>query len=140
MWPSPTARRLRMNRHAPLPTTPDWSGCDDDARIKQRRRLERIFVHEIGADQPPLQLGEIGMGGERFLHLVGTALEGREQIAMPAFEILQHLGELVRSSLGVERQNAIDDVVGAGLFFRTKIARLDRGLERAHDDAPRIGT
>lgn len=116
-------------------------GMGDDTRIEQRCRLERIFVQEIGADQPPLQLGEIGMGGERLLRLVGTALEGREQIAMPAFEIFQHLGdELVRGGLSIERQNAIDDVVGAGLFFRTKVARLDRGLERADDDAPRIGT
>src|SRR5436190_7527326 len=54
---------------------------------------------------------------------------------MPALEILQYIGELVGDSFGIKRENAIDDVIGAGLVSRIEIARFGRRLERAHDNA-----
>jgi hypothetical protein len=54
---------------------------------------------------------------------------------MPALEILQDIGKLVGNGVGIERENPIDDMIGAGLVSRVEIARFSRRLERAHDDA-----
>ena len=59
---------------------------------------------------------------------------------MPAVEILQHVGELAGSGFGIERENAVDDMVGACLVGRVEIARLGRRLERAHDHPRGVGT
>ncbi len=75
---------------------------------------------------------------ERLFHLVGPRFEGGEQIAVPALEVLKHIGELLRGDDVIERQNAVDDVVGPRLVGRTEILRLDRRLEWPDDDARRI--
>ena len=98
---------------------PDWSGCGDDARIEQGRRFERIFVQEIGADQLALDLGEIGMRGEGVFHLVGARLERLQQVAVPALEILEHIGQLAGDAVsGSSAKHPVDDVVGARLVGR----------------------
>ena len=48
--PSPTARRLRMNRQLPG-RRPDWSGCSDGGRVEQGGRLDRELVGEPGAHE-----------------------------------------------------------------------------------------
>ena len=115
-------------------------GMRDDARIEQRRRLERIFVQKIGADELPLDLRERGMVGQGLFHLVGACLEGLQQVAVTAEEILQHIGQLTGRCIGVERQNPFDDVVGTGLVRRIEVARLGCRLEGPHDHARRIGS
>ena len=40
--------------------------------------------------------------------------------------------------LGVERENPLDDMVGAGLVRRIEVARLGGRLERPNDHAGRI--
>ena len=57
---------------------------------------------------------------------------------MPALKILEHVGKLARRGRLVERHDAIDDVIGAGLLVRAEILRLGHGFERPDDDARRI--
>ena len=83
----------------------------DDARIEQRRRLEGIFMHEIGADQLALHLGENDMSSKGVFHFVGTRLERLQQVAVAALEILENIGQLVGCRLGIERQDPLDDMV-----------------------------
>ena len=59
---------------------------------------------------------------------------------MPAEEILQHIGELAGCGFGIECENPVDDMVGAGLVGWIEIARFSRRLERAHDHARGVGT
>ena len=59
---------------------------------------------------------------------------------MPALEILQHVRELAGGGFGIERENAVDDMIGACLVGRVEIARLGRRLERPHDHPRGIGT
>ena len=87
-------------------------GMPDDARIEQGRRLERILVQKIGADQPALRLVQYGMRLERLLHLGGARLEDVEQVPVAAFEVLQHFGQLPRGGFGLEPKNPVDDMVG----------------------------
>ena len=114
-------------------------GMRDDARIEQRRRFEGIFVQKIGADQLALCLGESGMRREGIFHFVGARLEGRQQVAVAALEILEHVGQLGGHRLGIERQDPVDDVVRPGLVGGIEVAWLGRRLERAHDHPRRIG-
>ena len=86
-------------------------GMRDDTRIEQCRRLEGIFVQEVGADQLALYLCEIGMRRKGVFHFVGARLEGLQQVAVPALEILKHLGELVVRRLGIEPKDPLDDMV-----------------------------
>ena len=80
------------------------------------------------------------MRQQRLLHFVSTQLERLQQVAVAALEILQHVGQLVGRGLRIESENALDDMIGARLVGRVEIARLGRGLERAHDHARGIGT
>ena len=58
---------------------------------------------------------------------------------MAALEILEHVGQLAGRGLRIERQDPVDDMVGARLVGGVEVARLGRRLERAHDHARRIG-
>ena len=58
---------------------------------------------------------------------------------MAAFEILQHIGQLAGGGGGIQRQHAVDDMIGPGLVGGIEIARLGRRLEGPHDHPRRIG-
>ena len=79
-------------------------GVPHDARIEQGRRFEGVLVQEIRADQIPLCFRQNGMRLQRLLHLDGTPLEDLEQVPMPTFEVLEHVGQLLLSGIGVEAQ------------------------------------
>ena len=79
-------------------------GMAHDARIEQGRRLERVLVQEVGSDQAALRLVQDGMRLQRVFHLGGARLEDLEQVAVTAFEILEHFGELPRGSPGLEAE------------------------------------
>ena len=113
-------------------------GMAHDARIEQGRRFERILVQEVGADQLALRLRESRVRLERIFHFGGPRLEDIEQVPVPAFEILQHLGKLLGRRLGIEAEHAVDDVIGPGLVGLVEVPRLGRRLEGAHDDPRRI--
>ena len=114
-------------------------GMADDAGIEQRRCFEGVFVQEIGADQAALRLAEARMRLEGVFHFGGARIERIEQVAMPAFEILEHVGQLLRCGFRIEAENPVDDMIGAGLVGAIEVSRFGRGLEGADDDARRIG-
>ncbi len=80
------------------------------------------------------------MRREGVLHFIRARLEYLEQIAVSALEILEDFGELAHRCCGIERQDAIDDVVRAGLVGDVEVARFGCRLERAHEHPGRIGT
>ena len=80
------------------------------------------------------------MSRERLFHFVGAGFERLQQVAMAALEVLQDIGKLAGSGFGIECENPIDDMVGAGLVGWIEIARLGGGLERAHDHPRGVGT
>ncbi len=110
-----------------------------DRGVEQGRGFVRIFAEKIGADQLALRFGESAVRRQHLFHDVGARLERLQQVAMPALEILQDIGELAGNGFGIEREHPVDDMIGAGLVGRVEIARFGRRLERAHDDARRIG-
>ena len=110
-------------------------GMPDDARIEQGRRLERILVKKISADQAALRLIQCGMRLERLFHLCGARLENFEQIPVTAFEIFEHVAQLLCSSFGIEPKNPADDMVRPGLIGRIEVSRFSRRLERSDDDS-----
>src|SRR6266487_5908312 len=82
-----------------------------DAGIEQCRRLERILVHEIGADELALDFGKRTVRCKRLFHFVGPELKRLQEVAVPALEVLQHVSQLARCCVRVERKNALDDMV-----------------------------
>jgi hypothetical protein len=78
------------------------------------------------------------MCGDGFLHLIGARFEYLEQIAMTILEVFQNLREFTGSRAGIERQDAIDDVIGARLVGRIEVPRFGRRLERPDDHSCRI--
>src|ERR1700676_4278334 len=68
-------------------------GVRHDAGVEQGRGLERIFVEEIGADQLTLDGGEGAVSRQRLFHDVRAGLECFQQVAMPALEFFEEIGE-----------------------------------------------
>ena len=114
-------------------------GMRHDAGIEQRRRLERILVHEIGADELALHFRKAAVRRERLLHFVGADLERFQQVAVTTLEVLQHVRQLAGGGFRIEIENALDDMIGARLVGRIEIAGLRCRLERAYDNARRVG-
>ena len=71
---------------------------------------------------------------QRPLHLGRTHLEDLEQVPMAAFEVLEHVGQLLLGGIGVKVQNSTDNVIGARLVGGPEIPGLGRRLERSHHD------
>ena len=80
------------------------------------------------------------MAGKGVFHFIGAGLELRQQVAMPALEILQDIRQLRRRVLGIQRQNTVNDMVGPGLVGGIQVARFRGRLEGPHDNPGRIGT
>jgi len=76
---------------------------------------------------------------KRLLHFIGTELKRLQQVAVPAFEVLQHVRQLAGRSLRIELENALDDMVGARLVGGVEIAWFGRRLERPNDHARWVG-
>jgi hypothetical protein len=87
-----------------------------------------------------LNFGKGAVSRQCLFHLVGAGFEGFEQVAMAAKKILQDVGELAGSGFGIERENPIDDMIGAGLVGRVEIAGFGRRLEWTHDHARGVWT
>ena len=81
-------------------------------------------MHKIGADQLTLYLCENGMRSKGVFHFAGTRLERLEQVAVATLEILEHIGELAGRRLGIERQDAADDMVRPGLVDGVEVPRF----------------
>ena len=95
-------------------------------------------MEKIGAYQLALDHAETGMAGKGVFHFVGTRLELGKQVAMPTLEIFQHLRQLRLGFPVVQRQNAIDDMIGPRLVRGIEIARFRGRLEGPHDDPGRV--
>jgi hypothetical protein len=57
-------------------------------------------VQEIRTDQIPLRFRQNSMRLQRPLHLDGAPLEDLEQVPMPTFEVLEHVGQLLLGGMG----------------------------------------
>jgi hypothetical protein len=53
-------------------------------------------------------------------------------------EIIEHLGQLTGDCRGIERKDAVDDVVRTRPVGQVEVARLRRRPERTNDDARRV--
>ena len=96
-------------------------------------------MQEVGADKLTLRAREVGVAGEGAFHVLRPRFEHRQQVTVPALEILQYVVEDAGSGLGVHREHAIDNVVGALPVGRVEVARLGRRPEGPNHDPRRIG-
>jgi hypothetical protein len=53
---------------------------------------------------------------ERIFHLIRSRLEYAKQISVPAFEIFEHIAELLFSGSAIELQYPINDMVCSGFI------------------------
>src|SRR5580704_9552968 len=86
-----------------------------------------------------LLLGEGRMCSDGLFHLIGARFEYLEQIAVTILKVLQNLRELAGSRLGIERQDAIDDVIRARLVGGIEVPGFGGRLEWTDDHSCRIG-
>ena len=107
----------------------------DDARIEQGGRLEGILVKKVGTDQPPLFRRELHVCRNGIFHVIGARIEHLLEVPVPALEVLEDIVQLGGRRFGVEREDALDDVIGSRLVGRVEVSRFRRRLELAHDDS-----
>jgi len=110
----------------------------DDARVEQSRRLERVFVEKICADQAALCLIQLGMRLQRVFHIRGAGLEDIEQISVTAFEIVEHIPQLSCSGFRIEPKYPANDMIGPNLIGRIEVSWLRCRLEGSDDDPCRV--
>ncbi len=111
----------------------------NDAGIEERRSLECVFLEEVCADQPPLGRGKGAMAVDHDVHLRRPRIAAFGKVAMTALEALKRGAQpLLRPGI-IERQNPVDDVVGAVEVGGIVIERLSGRLEISEDHAPCIG-
>ena len=84
--PSPVARKLTMNRlepllHARLVRMPD------DRRVKQRRRLQRVLLCKVSAQQQFAILAERCVGQQKLLRVLKAVQDELARLLMPAVEL-----------------------------------------------------
>lgn len=95
-------------------------------------------MKKICTDQAALRLVQFGMRHQRLFHIRSARLEDIDQIPVTTFEILEHVRQLLRGSVGIEPKNSLDDVIGPDLIGRVEVARFSRRLEGPDDDPGRI--
>ena len=110
----------------------------DDTRIEQSRRFKRVFVKKICADQTALRLIQLGVRRQRLFHIRSARLENIEQIPVTTIKIIEHVCQLLFSSLEIEAKNPVDDVIGPGLIGGVEVSGLSRRFEGPDDHPGRI--
>ena len=89
-------------------------------------------MHEIGADELTLRARETGVAGEAVFHFSRARFELGQQVAVPAFEILQDVVEEACGRVGIHREHPAHDMVGALPVGRVEVPRLGRRPERSN--------
>ena len=74
------------------------------------------------------------MAGEGILHFSRARFELGQQVAVPAFEILQDVVEEACGRVGIHREHPADDVVGPFPVGRVEVPRLARQAEGLNHD------
>ncbi len=113
-------------------------GVPDNAGIEQCRRLKRIFIEKIRADQTALHLAQFGMRCERVLHFGGARFENIEQIPMATFEVFEHVAQLLRCGIGIEPEYPAYDMIGSNLIGWIEVSGFRCRFERSDDDPGRV--
>ena len=78
------------------------------------------------------------MRRERLFHVGGAPLEDIKQVPVTAFEIFEHVVQLLCGSVGIEPKNPFDDMIGPRLVGRVEIPGLSRRPEGPDDDPGRV--
>ena len=71
-------------------------------------------------------------------HVRGARLEDLQQIPVTTLEVLEHIGQLARGSIGLEPKYSVDNMIGPGLIGRIEVSGFRRRIERSDDDSGRI--
>lgn len=112
----------------------------DDARIEQSRCLKRVLVEKVCANKPALRRIQFRVRLERVFHLFSARLEDIEQISVTAFEIFEHVTQLLLGSFGIKPEHPLDDMVSPSPVGWVQVARFGRWLEGFDDDPGRVWT
>ena len=113
-------------------------GVSDDARVEQGRRFERVFVQKIRADQAALGVIQFGVRFQRVFHFRGARLEDIDQIPVAAFEIVEHIAQLLCGGFGIEPQDPVNDMIGPYLIGGVEAPGFSCQLEGPDDDPCRV--
>jgi hypothetical protein len=79
------------------------------------------------------------MIGDGSFHLIGPRTEYLKEIAVTILEVLENLREFTRNRFGIERKDAINNVIRTRFIGGVQIPRLGRRLERTDHHSRRIG-
>ena len=75
---------------------------------------------------------------ERVFHIRGARLENIDQIPMAAFEIVEHVVQLLCGGFGIEPNYPANDMIGPNLIGGIEISWFSCGFEGSDDYPCRI--
>src|SRR3546814_5722163 len=90
-------------------------------------------MKKVGADELTLRLREALVSCEGILHFRGAPFEYCGEVAVPVVEVSQRFG---KQRVGLVRghcEDAVDDVIGAGLVDGMQVSGFDRRPERSEE-------
>jgi len=110
----------------------------NDTGIEQGRRLKRILMKKIGADQAALRLVQFRVWIKRLFHLCSAGLEDLKEIPVTALEVREYIAQLICSLFRVQPKNSVDNMIGAGLISWIEVPGFNRRFEGSDDDPRRV--
>lgn len=75
---------------------------------------------------------------ERVLHICRARLENIDQISVTAFEIVEHIAQLLCGGFGIEPKYPANDMIGPNLIDGVEVSWLRCRFEGSDDDPRRI--
>jgi hypothetical protein len=86
--PSPTARRLKMNRQL-FSVEPDWSGCRTMLGLNKADASKEYSLRKYAPINRRCVI--FNMRCERLFHLFGARLEDIKKVSVTAFKVFEHV-------------------------------------------------
>ena len=113
---------------------PHLVGVRNDARVHDRRGAEGVFVAKIGADELALSAVQWISQANLARHLIVPFLEHPAYLAMAAFEIREHKGELGLGRAAVHGAHRGNDPPHSIIIDRVDVPRLRSEMKGPYDD------
>ncbi len=71
---------------------------------------------------------------ERVFHIRRARLENINQIPVPAFEVIEHVAQLLLGSFGIEPKHPANDMIGPNLIGGVEVSRFRCRFERSDEN------
>ncbi len=85
-----------------------------------------------------MRLIQFGMRFQCVFHIRRAGLEDVDQIPVTTFEGIEHIGQLLCSSFGIEAKHPANDIIGSNFICWVEVSRFRCRFEGSDENSCRI--